>query len=58
MCGKYQLQSQLLSVQPWEKSKELLPPTTQTSIVQTLIYVGHLKCNTSKTDLIPHLPID
>lgn len=58
MCGKHQMQSQLLSVQSWEKSKELLPPTTQTSIAQTSIYMGHLKCNTSKTDLIPHLSID
>lgn len=46
------------AVQSWEKSEELLLPTAQTSIVQTPIYMGHLKHNASKTDLIPHLSVD
>lgn len=46
------------AVQSWEKSEELLLSTAQTSTVQTPIYMGHLKHNASKTDLIPHLSVD
>lgn len=55
---KCQLQSQLPVVQSWEKSEELLLPIAQTAVVQTPIYMGHLKHNTSKDDLIPHLSVD
>lgn len=51
VCGK----RQLLWVQFWEQSEKSLLSMARTAIVQTPIYVGHLRHNTRKTGLTSHL---
>ena len=59
MFRKCQLQSQPPAIWSWEMSGELFLPRAQTSVVQTPIYIGLLKHNASKTDLIhPSLAVD
>ena len=55
LCRKRQLQTQLLTSESWER---LGPPHSPGLCWPNPNLLGHLKPNTSKTDLIPHLSVD
>ena len=55
LCQKRQLQTQLLTSESWER---LGPPVSPGLCRPNPNLLGHLKPNTSKADLIPHLSVD